>query len=383
MPTLGCIQDPWRSCGTDACVAAHLEGWLSATDLKTLHVFIGGCNSNLGGEHEQIRWFSICFCPSRAVRQAQAGPELASTPTAELSSESSRPWMGGRRQCGFRGQAGRQTVLRCKADISDCPSRCEEADLEVPEGMRKAAGFLLAEDQLPPGLESHCLDALVAEVHQMCSQVSALTQQQALRLVLGMGYDRVAAVAKWREICAWRAANNMDEVRREQARKAASTEDIHFPGEDKVRKFIMVHPCALLAADGSPVSIWHGGTLASGMDLAPADITAWSHAVFEYKDLWVAQDSEATRTLKGYIQVYDLKDVSLRQLSRDTVEKLRCALQPGSYYMEAVSHMYVVNSSMVFSMAWKAGPLKRRSFVVSGKESHTSREDLSARSSAT
>ncbi|CAJ1358917.1 unnamed protein product [Effrenium voratum] len=261
--------------------------------------------------------------------KAQAGPELASTPTAELSSES------------------------CKADISDCPSRCEEADLEVPEGMRKAAGFLLAEDQLPPGLESHCLDALVAEVHQMCSQVSALTQQQALRLVLGMGYDRVAAVAKWREICAWRAANNMDEVRREQARKAASTEDIHFPGEDKVRKFIMVHPCALLAADGSPVSIWHGGTLASGMDLEPADITAWSHAVFEYKDLWVAQDSEATRTLKGYIQVYDLKDVSLRQLSRDTVEKLRCALQPGSYYMEAVSHMYVVNSSMVFSMAWK------------------------------
>ena len=61
----------------------------------------------------------------------------------------------------------------------------------------------------------------------------------------------------------------------------------------------------------------------------------------------------------GYIQVYDMQGVSLRLLSqafsKDVMEKMKRALDAGSYYMEAVSHMYVINASTLFSMAWKAG----------------------------
>lgn len=53
----------------------------------------------------------------------------------------------------------------------------------------------------------------MAKVHDACSAHGPLSQQQALRLVLGMGYSQEAAVAKWRDVVAWRRANDMDVLR--------------------------------------------------------------------------------------------------------------------------------------------------------------------------
>lgn len=227
--------------------------------------------------------------------------------------------------------------------------------------MRRIAGFLLAEEQLPKEQLSRDWDSSVAEVKELCSQLSPCTTQQALRLLLGMG-DRKGAVEKWKEIVAWRVANRIEDVRREQSdHLERGSTDNHFPNSlDVCNKLIRVEPCVLRAADGSPVSIWYGGSLETeATNLTLAQITAWSHAVFEYKDLWISQQSEGKKTLMGYIQVYDMQGVSLRLLSqafsKDVMEKMKRALDAGSYYMEAVSHMYVINASTLFSMAWKAG----------------------------
>ena len=53
----------------------------------------------------------------------------------------------------------------------------------------------------------------MAKVHDACRAHGPLSQQQALRLVLGMGYNHEAAVAKWRDVVAWRTANDMDVLR--------------------------------------------------------------------------------------------------------------------------------------------------------------------------
>ena len=228
----------------------------------------------------------------------------------------------------------------------------------VSPGTRCVAGYFLEKSQLPPGWEGHDLDALVAEIHGTCSHIAPLTKQQALRLMLGLGYDRVAAVSKWREISAWRETNNLAYVRNQQAAVISGTDPICFPNEQDVyERLLRVCPCALRASNGAPVSVWHAKTLnASAVaELASTEISTWSHAVFEYKDLWISRQSEERKRLIGYIQVYDMQGVGLRQLtSRDIGEKLKCCLQPGGFYMEAVSHMYVVNASALFSMAWKA-----------------------------
>ncbi|CAE7353744.1 SFH9 [Symbiodinium microadriaticum] len=241
----------------------------------------------------------------------------------------------------------------------DIETDMSSANLEEPvsPGTRCVAGYFLERSQLPPGWEGHDLNALVAEIHGTCSHISPLTMQQALRLMLGMGYDRVAAVSKWREITTWRETHGLENIRAQQVVVLESTKPICFPSEEEVyTKFLKVCPCALLASNGAPVSVWHAKTLNSSAvaELSAADISSWSHAVFEYKDVWISRESEERRRLIGYIQVYDMNGVGLRHLtSRDIGEKLKGCLQPGAFYMEAVSHMYIVNASALFSMAWK------------------------------
>ena len=84
-------------------------------------------------------------------------------------------------------------------------------------------------------------------------------------------------------------------------------------------------------------------------------VARWSRAVFEYKDLWISRRSEQHKRLLGYIQVYDMQGLTWRHYSsREIADKLKTALQSGSFYVEAVSHMYVINASRLFSMVWKA-----------------------------
>lgn len=233
---------------------------------------------------------------------------------------------------------------------------------EAATSSTRIAGFRIASDQMPP-MAFHQATLAVAEVQERCFKEASSglrpNKQQALRLLIGMGYDKDAAVAKWKEIATWRATNRIDDVRHQQSSLIDGTAEIHFPEELEVySKLIKVRPCVLRAVDGSPVSIWHAGSLNAweAGNLSSTSVTAWSHAIFEYKDLWITKKSEEQRKLLGYIQVYDMQDVSLRHLSsREITDKLKTALQAGSFYMEAVAHMYVINASVLFSMAWKVG----------------------------
>ena len=84
-------------------------------------------------------------------------------------------------------------------------------------------------------------------------------------------------------------------------------------------------------------------------------VARWSRAVFEYKDLWITVRSERQKRLLGYVQVYDMQGLSWRHYSsREIADKLKTALQSGSFYVEAVSHMYVINASRLFAMVWQA-----------------------------
>ena len=228
---------------------------------------------------------------------------------------------------------------------------------EMPEGSKWVAGFLLRPEQFPPGLGDRDLDLLVEKVYKGCCAILPTSKQQALRLVLGMGYDSEVAVAKWQEIVEWRMASGMDVVRQEQADAFVGEGPVNFPSRKQVSdKLICTSPCAFVATDGSPISIWHAGTMnaSDAGTLSVEEISQWSRAIFEYKDLWISQQSERSKRLVGYVQVYDMRGMNWRQYSsRELIEKLKVALQTGGFYVEAVSHMFVINSSTLFSAAWK------------------------------
>eukprot|EP00930_Biecheleria_cincta_P042313 TRINITY_DN29111_c0_g1_i2.p1 TRINITY_DN29111_c0_g1~~TRINITY_DN29111_c0_g1_i2.p1 ORF type:complete len:1114 (-),score=172.68 TRINITY_DN29111_c0_g1_i2:82-3423(-) len=248
--------------------------------------------------------------------------------------------------------------------LSECANACNSAlcntiksEVAVPLGIQRCAGFLLSDDQLPPGLGDRKLETLVAQVWQSCSQVGKISQQQALRLVLGLGYDPAAALRKWKEVVAWRQQHGMAEIRSHLSRVMAGSEPMNFSFREEVwGKLARVSPCALLAANGCPVSVWHAGTLnaRSACELRTEHVDRWSREVYEYKDLWITAESERTGRLLGYVQVYDMQGLSLRHVSsRDIKEKLRAALNSGEFYVEAVKHVYVINAATLFSMAWK------------------------------
>ena len=66
-----------------------------------------------------------------------------------------------------------------------------------------------------------------------------------------------------------------------------------------------------------------------------------------------ASQSEKSKRLVGYVQVYDMSGMNWRHYSsREIAEKLKAALQTGGFYVEAVSHMFVINSSTLFAAAW-------------------------------
>ena len=57
--------------------------------------------------------------------------------------------------------------------------------------------------------------------------------------------------------------------------------------------------------------------------------------MFEYKDLWITAHSERHKRLLGYVQVYDMQGMSWRHYSsREIADKLKTALQSGSFYVE-------------------------------------------------
>ena len=192
------------------------------------------------------------------------------------------------------------------------------------------------------------------EVEQSCSKVGPITRQQALRLVIGMGYDPEAALVKWQQVVSWRREHQMDALRARLNGVMCGQDPVRFSHEaDVYSKLFRGCPCALLCADGRPVSVWHAGAAdTSNVGTLPLEYCrTWSQEVFEYADLWITKDTERTSCLTGYIQVYNMQGLSLRQVtSMEVKDRLKAALSAGGFYVEAIAHIYVVNASRLFSM---------------------------------
>lgn len=225
-------------------------------------------------------------------------------------------------------------------------------------GRDRPAGFNIPSAQLPSDVNRSDLDALTARVRASCSETAGLSEQQAIRLLLGCGLDIGTASDKAREVAAWRSRHGMSQVRQGLAAQLRAGRQVSFPHHDDMCGMMVVNPCAIVTLDGRPVTVWHVGTAsaAAAGRVQPDSLAAWSRTVFEYVDLWVFEQSEQTRQLAGHIQVFNLEGLSVWHLaaSASLGEKLKAAFSAAEYYVESTSHIYMVNSSPLFSRVWKA-----------------------------
>lgn len=148
----------------------------------------------------------------------------------------------------------------------------------------------------------------------------------------------------------------MDRLHTRLVTQVRASGPVQFPEHEEVSKLMMVNPCSLVTKDGCPVSIWHVGSAnaAAVSSIADENLAIWSSAVFEYTAAWISEHSERTGQLVGQVQIFNLQGLSFWTVSNNAlIEKLKMAFGAGKYYVENVSHIYVVNSSSLFSMAWR------------------------------
>ncbi|CAK0817474.1 unnamed protein product, partial [Prorocentrum cordatum] len=232
-------------------------------------------------------------------------------------------------------------------------------------GCRRVVGFELIVERMPPEAKILDVEALVEELLALRAGPAArLTPQQALRLLLGCNLSVREAAERADLVQAWRLEHDLAGVRRSLAGclgglgvgAGAVPPSACLPGHEQVCQLMVVNPCVLTTVDGRPVSIWHiSGARSSAVGSTPDDmLAAWSRATFEYVDLWLSAQSETSGCLAGHVQVFDLSGLGFRLVSNSALqEKLKVALGAGGFYVEVVSHIFVINSGTLFTMAWK------------------------------
>jgi hypothetical protein len=245
---------------------------------------------------------------------------------------------------------------RCHADDDGFASCDEDWEANLP-GALSIVGFLVDKKKLSCHKGDQNYEALVQEVYRRCSLVDKISMDQALRFSLGLNFDAATAADKWHETCAWREQNRMarETSRCVRLQFPSSTEIVSFPHEDEIyNKAFLVRPCSLVTRTGEPVSIWHAGTGSSSASTVSLEkVEEWARSVFEYADVWAKAQSQAAGQLLGQIQVFDMSGVGVRQIANRALhERFKCALGCGGNYVELVSHIYVINSSWVFSKVW-------------------------------
>lgn len=253
--------------------------------------------------------------------------------------------------------------LHCDSDDDgdDGFVSCEEGSDYEHEGLSEACsicGLLIERRRLPEEATDHDYEARVADIFRQCSLVEAISMDQALRLSLGLNFDAPSIVNKWRETCKWRKKHKMsdEQAHCKQLQSFGAAEVISFPHQEEIySKAFVVSPHALVSQAGEPVSLWFVGTGLSSASSVPIEhIEEWGRSVFEYADVWAKAHSQAAGRLLGQIQVFDMSGVGFRQLTNSALhERFKHALGCGGNYVELVSHIYVINSSWVFSKIWK------------------------------
>lgn len=238
----------------------------------------------------------------------------------------------------------------------------------VPPNCVRVSGFVLRRQQLPDvagANDPKVMETLVEQVRRRCARIvaeeggdpSTFTTQKALRLLMGSDLDVDVALKKLRSMAKWRTSHSLDQVHVELVTQlATSNVPPALARQVEVNKLFPVNPCSVMTSDGCPLTVWKVGKAhASAVSkVSTADIETWSRTFFEYVDLWLTEQSELTGRLAGHIQVFDLSGLSFFQVANSAlVDKLKAALSAGGNYAESVSHIFVVNSSSAFSMAWK------------------------------
>lgn len=183
-----------------------------------------------------------------------------------------------------------------------------------------------------------------------------ISEQAALRLYLGCNLDMQEAVSRYDGILQWRQRHRADDLRQSLLKQLADgrKEPLRPPNHELVSQLAVVNPCALRTLDGSPVSIFHVASVKSNKAVHDDHLHRWSIFTAEYVDIWLTQQTLQTGCLAGHVQIYDLENVSFWQISSGSlVEKLKILLGAGQNYMEQVSHIFVIRSGSIFSMAWK------------------------------
>lgn len=198
------------------------------------------------------------------------------------------------------------------------------------------------------------------------SQGHELTPQKGLRLMMGSNLDLEVAEKKYQAVLAWRKANNMDQAA-DQYRMLmelpspgggarANELPVPLPYVDEISKLIAINPCALVSAEGWPVSVFHVGSINASVvgKLDEDKLKNWSAHTFEYVNTWLVSESERLGELVGHVQVFDLSGMSMWNVTNQAlIDSLKKVFSAGEFYIEMVSHIYVINSSSVFSLAWK------------------------------
>jgi len=230
-----------------------------------------------------------------------------------------------------------------------------------PKGYVLVGGYQIREEQLPTGCKGTTdIDSLITQVQARCSGFLDIGTQNALRFLLGCNLDVDECVRRAEGVAKWRKGQSMDELRAQlkaglsACRSGAPS--MSLPHQAEVSKLAILNPCALIAANGYPVSIWHVGSANSSAASSVKDdvLRAWSRGTFEYVDIWLSEQSELEGRLAGHIQVFNLSGISFWQISNSAlIEKLKLVFSAGEHYLEAVTHIYVINSSSLFTVAWK------------------------------
>mmetsp|Transcript_71425 Transcript_71425/g.209367 ORF Transcript_71425/g.209367 Transcript_71425/m.209367 type:complete len:591 (+) Transcript_71425:32-1804(+) len=233
-----------------------------------------------------------------------------------------------------------------------------QAKMSLFPGFVWASGFQINERQLTLGHEPGDVEKAVERLQATCVSPISIRPQQALRLALGMGLDTSAAEAKWRQILSWRRDFQMEEERaRARERHSNRSVPVSFPYHDEVcKKLLMVSPCALVTTSGHPVSVWRIGTLnaETATTVSVEHISTWSRALFEYLDVWLAEESDRSSRLLGHIHVFDLEGLSWWHLmSGELLERGRAALGAGEFYVENCYDVYAINASALFNAVWR------------------------------
>lgn len=221
----------------------------------------------------------------------------------------------------------------------------------------RVSGFDVKKSQIPSGAHSASIfDKKIVEVQRKASSFEKISRQSALRLMLGCNLDASLAVSTAQKVMVWRKQHNLAQTRESLLAQIRDTsQPIRLPSHVEVGKLVSLSPCALVAENKCPVSVWHVATAkSSAMSSVPdSALTGWSRATFEYVDIWLTALTEESGQLAGHIQIFNLSDVSFWMLTNSAlVEKLKLVFGAGEFYVEVVSHIYVINTGSLFSMAW-------------------------------